>query len=228
MKQRQTGIALITVLLVMSLALLLTAGMLREHRLMVRSSAQQVHSLQLRQWVISGERWAKAQLPRQPGPVASNQAWAQPQPPWAARGGVLEVEIEDLAGRANVPSDSRSLTSGDDRQVSHLPRHAGLNINTAGLAAMLASGLSPEVARQLVAERPPTGYVSVKAALRGQVPASPALSVSSRWFQVRVRATLGDRGLLLVSDFELARKGRQPVLQQRRLFPFSETGGYWP
>lgn len=48
MKTRQQGVALLSVLLVMSLALLLTAGMLRSHQLMVQSSARQVHQVQLR------------------------------------------------------------------------------------------------------------------------------------------------------------------------------------
>ena len=42
MRRNQRGIALITVLLVMSLALLITAGMLRSHRLALNSSAQQI------------------------------------------------------------------------------------------------------------------------------------------------------------------------------------------
>lgn len=228
MKQGQAGMALITVLLVMGLALLLTAAMLREQRLMVRSSALQLHTLQLRQWVISAEGWAKAQLPRQPGPVASSQQWALAQPPWRAPGGLMEVAIEDLAGRVNTPSQGPSLSDRHNPQVSHLPRHVGLNINTASLDSMLASGLAPEVARRLIAERPRGGYSSVKAAFNGQVPSAPALSVTSRWFQVRVRATLGDHGLLLVSDFELARNGREPLLRQRRLLPISGAGGYWP
>lgn len=55
MRRNQQGIALITVLLVMSLALLVTAGMLRSHRLALHSSAQQIHQLQLRKLAFAGK-----------------------------------------------------------------------------------------------------------------------------------------------------------------------------
>lgn len=62
MRRNQRGIALITVLLVMSLALLITAGMLRSHRLALNSSAQQIHQLQLRTLAFAGETWAREHL----------------------------------------------------------------------------------------------------------------------------------------------------------------------
>lgn len=229
MPHHQRGIALISVLLVMTLALLITAGMVREHRLLVRSSAWQLQALQLRQWALSAEQWAQGQLPRQAGPVTLDQPWAQVQAPWAPASGQLEVVIEDLAGRANQPAAGHpGLTSQASTAVAHLPPHAGLNINTAGLAAMQTAGLAPEVARQLIANRPAQGYTSVTAALGGQAPATPVLSISSRWFQVRARASIGGRGVQLISDFELERNSRRPVLRQRRLLPFSETGEHWP
>lgn len=42
----QRGVALISVLLVLSLALLLVGGMLRSHRLLLHSSAQQLQQVQ--------------------------------------------------------------------------------------------------------------------------------------------------------------------------------------
>ena len=84
MRRTQQGIALITVLLVMSLALLVTAGMLRSHRLALHSSAQQIHQLQLRKLAFAGETWAlehlKTQLRDPAASVASGQAWANAQP----------------------------------------------------------------------------------------------------------------------------------------------------
>ena len=62
MRKGQQGIALLTVLLVMSLALLVTAGMLRSHRLALHSSAQQLHQLQLRQSAFAGEAWGRERL----------------------------------------------------------------------------------------------------------------------------------------------------------------------
>lgn len=103
---RQRGVALLSVLLVMSLALLLTGGMLRNHRLVVKSTAQQLHHVQLRQLVFSGERWALQRL-RDPEMRASRsvnlaQTWAQATPPFEVEGGTLNIRVEDLAARFNL------------------------------------------------------------------------------------------------------------------------------
>lgn len=110
---RQQGVALISVLLVMSLALLLTGAMLRNHRLVVKSTAQQLHQVQLRQTGFAGERWA-LQLLRNPEMQASAsvnlaQAWARATPPFEVDGGTLSIHIEDLAARFNL---SALLTGG--------------------------------------------------------------------------------------------------------------------
>lgn len=107
MRRNQQGIALMTVLLVMSLALLITAGMLRSHRLVLHSSAQQIHQLQMRTLAFAGESWAREHLRnliRDPKvAVAAGQAWTSGQP--QLRGidnGQIEVDIEDPAGQQPV------------------------------------------------------------------------------------------------------------------------------
>lgn len=106
MRRDQQGIALITVLLVMSLALLITAGMLRSQRLSLHSNAQQIHQLQLRQLGFAGEAWARQRLrtlvPDPKAAVAAGQAWANGQPNLAIDDGQIDVEIEDLSGRFNI------------------------------------------------------------------------------------------------------------------------------
>ena len=106
MRRGQQGIALITVLLVMSLALLITAGMLRSQRLSLHSNAQQIHQLQLRQLGFAGEAWARQRLrtlvPDPKAAVAAGQAWANGQPNLAIDDGQIDVEIEDLSGRFNI------------------------------------------------------------------------------------------------------------------------------
>lgn len=118
MRRYQQGIALITVLLVMSLALLVTAGMLRSHRLALHSSAQQIHQLQLRKLAFAGETWAlehlKTQLRDPAASVASGQVWANGQPRLTIENGLIEVEIEDLAARFNVTA---LLTKGPADKV---------------------------------------------------------------------------------------------------------------
>ena len=106
MKKRQRGIALLSVLLVMSLALLLTAGMLRSHQLMVQSSARQVHQLQLRQLALSAEAWAMLALKGMgddtPAVVHLGQPWASVTWPFDAQGARVALEIDDLSARLNL------------------------------------------------------------------------------------------------------------------------------
>ncbi|WP_294738963.1 type II secretion system protein GspK [uncultured Pseudomonas sp.] len=99
----QRGVALISVLLVMSLALLLVSGLLRSQRLLLQSSGQQMHQVSLRQLGVAGETRALMQLTQavqfRPKTVDLTQEWAH--------GLVLEeddvqVAIEDLSGRLNL------------------------------------------------------------------------------------------------------------------------------
>lgn len=106
MKQRQQGIALLSVLLVMSLALLLTAGMLRSHQLMVKSSARQVHQVQLRQLALSAEAWAMVTLAAtsedERARVHNGQAWARMSWPFEGQDARITLRVEDLSARFNV------------------------------------------------------------------------------------------------------------------------------
>ncbi|WP_420234192.1 type II secretion system protein GspK [Pseudomonas sp. ABY48] len=104
--KRQRGVALISVLLVLSLALLLISGLLRSHRLLLHSSAQQLQQVQLRQLGLSGEAWARAVLQDSAiapsGPVDLSQDWARLGPALDMDGAELHVDIEDLSGRLNL------------------------------------------------------------------------------------------------------------------------------
>lgn len=119
MNGRQRGIALISVLLVMSLALLITSGMLRSHRLSLQSSGQAVHHVHLRQLAGAGETWALLQLQdaasASPKTVDLTQDWARMTPDLDIEGAQLRVDIEDLAGRFNLNS---LLTQGQIDQVT--------------------------------------------------------------------------------------------------------------
>lgn len=106
MNARQRGLALISVLLVMSLALLITAGLLRSHLLVVQSSALQFHQLQMRQLALAGETWALQLLHNferdEHKTVNLAQEWAVSTPRFVQEGGDIRVSIEDLTGRFNL------------------------------------------------------------------------------------------------------------------------------
>lgn len=104
--KRQHGVALISVLLVLSLALLLVGGLLRSHRLLLHSSAQQLQQVQLRQLGLAGEDWARVVLEssgiKPSGPVDLSQDWALLWPVLEVDGAELHIGIEDLSGRLNL------------------------------------------------------------------------------------------------------------------------------
>ncbi|WP_433861118.1 type II secretion system protein GspK [Pseudomonas thivervalensis] len=117
--KRQRGAALISVLLVLSLALLLVGGLLRSHRLLLHSSAQQLQQVQLRQWGVAGEDWARVVLEDSgitpSGTVDLSQDWARLGPVLEGDGAELHIAIEDLSGRLNL---NALLALGQIDQVS--------------------------------------------------------------------------------------------------------------
>lgn len=119
MSGRQRGIALISVLLVMSLALLITSGLLRSHRLSLQSSGQAVQHVHLRQLAMAGETWALLQLRdaarAEQKTVDLTQDWARMTPGFDIEDAQLRVDIEDLGGRFNL---NTLLTQGQIDQVT--------------------------------------------------------------------------------------------------------------
>lgn len=103
---RQRGVALISVLLILSLALLLARGMLGSHRLLLHSSTQQVQQVQLRQLGMAGEAWAQRVLAGSvtapPGPVDLSQDWARLNRAFELEDARIHVDIQDLSGRLNL------------------------------------------------------------------------------------------------------------------------------
>lgn len=105
MKQ-QRGMALLSVLLVLTLALLLVEGVVRQQRVMLAATTMQLETLRLRQALLEGEARLLARLPRwegsRPGAVHTGQPWAQPQA-WSLKDDVyLQGTVTDLAGRFNL------------------------------------------------------------------------------------------------------------------------------
>ena len=106
MNGRQRGIALISVLLVMSLALLITGGLLRSHHLSLQSSGQQLLQIQLRQLASGGETSAllllRDALQDAEKPVERFQGWTAMAPGFDVEDAQIRIDIDDLAGRFNL------------------------------------------------------------------------------------------------------------------------------
>lgn len=108
MNGHQRGIALISVLLVMSLALLITSGLLRSHRLSLQSSGQALQQVHLRQLAEAAEAWALMRMQEaaqdMQKTVDLTQDWARMTPDFDVEDAHIRVDIEDLAGRVNLNS----------------------------------------------------------------------------------------------------------------------------
>ncbi|WP_223457654.1 MULTISPECIES: type II secretion system protein GspK [unclassified Pseudomonas] len=106
MNGRQRGIALISVLLVMSLALLIIGGVLRSHHLSLQSSGQQLQQIQLRQLALGGETWAllllRDALQDAKKPVERIQGWTAMAAGFEVEDAQIRIDIDDLAGRFNL------------------------------------------------------------------------------------------------------------------------------
>lgn len=112
-RQREQGVALITVLLVVAIATVVTAGMIARQQLSIRSSSNQLEARQVWHYALGGEALAQAILTRDLKQAGSNpgqpvdhlhEEWARRLPPFAIDQGQVSVQIEDLSGRFNLNS----------------------------------------------------------------------------------------------------------------------------
>jgi general secretion pathway protein K len=109
---RQRGMALITVLLVVAVVTVVSAGIIARQQLSIRSSANQLHVRQAWHYALGGETLAKAILQRDlregdpRAPVDHpGEVWAKSRAPFALdEGGALRVQISDPSGRFNLNS----------------------------------------------------------------------------------------------------------------------------
>jgi len=119
MNGHQRGMALISVLLVLSLALLITGGLLRSHHLSLQSSGQQLQQIHLRQLASGGESWAllllRDALQYTEKPVERFQGWTAMAPGFDVEEAQIRIDIDDLAGRFNL---NALLRQGQVDQVS--------------------------------------------------------------------------------------------------------------
>lgn len=99
MRKGQRGVALISVLLVMSLALVIIGGVLRSHRLLLQSAGQQLQQLHLRQLGMAGETLGLSLLKAQ---QKDSDRVPDQLPVFDIDDAQVSLDIEDLAGRFNL------------------------------------------------------------------------------------------------------------------------------
>src|SRR5690348_2188896 len=106
--RRQPGVALITVLVILFLAVTLSSAMIWETGLDQRRTATLVQGDQAMEYALGAEAWAGQILRRDANQNASvtnlAQNWAQQLPPLPVEGGQIIGRLEDMQGRFNLNS----------------------------------------------------------------------------------------------------------------------------
>jgi general secretion pathway protein K len=104
---RQQGVALITALLVVALAVVAATAMATRLQVDVRRTANLLHGEQAYAYATAAESWAQVILRKDASDTkidALDEDWATALPPIAVEGGVVIGRITDLQGRFNLNS----------------------------------------------------------------------------------------------------------------------------
>ncbi len=102
---RQQGVALLTALLVVSLATVAAVAMATRQHVDVRRTGNLVHGEQAYAYALAAESWARVTLRRDARESeydSLDEDWATALPPIAVEGGVVSGKVEDLQGRFNL------------------------------------------------------------------------------------------------------------------------------
>lgn len=114
-RTRQSGVALITVLIVVAIVVTLVGAMVWQTDLDTRRTTTLLHGDQAMEYALGAEAWAQAILARdaQQAPTNTNlgQDWAQQLPPLPVDGGQITGHMEDMQGRFNLNNLSQGGAS---------------------------------------------------------------------------------------------------------------------
>ncbi len=102
---KQTGIALIMVLLVVALVTIMATGIATKQRLSTRRTGNLLHNEQAYMYLLGAEDWAKNILVqdfKDNKTDSFNDNWAIKLPPIPVDGGTIQGKIEDLQARFNL------------------------------------------------------------------------------------------------------------------------------
>lgn len=150
--QRQQGIALLTVLLVVFLATAAAVALLTTEQFAVQRSTLLLHRQQARLYALGAEQWAGAILARdlKNSPTdALDEDWAQIPPALPVEGGAISGRIEDLQGRFNLNDllrqDSTTQTLVVDATQLDLLKRLLDNLDLSiGIAQAIADWIDPD------------------------------------------------------------------------------------
>jgi general secretion pathway protein K len=145
---RQRGVALVTALLVVSLATVAAVAMATRLQVDVRRTGNLLHGEQAYAYALAAESWAEVILQRDAGDNKIDtlgEDWATALPPIAVEGGFVSGRIEDLQGRFNV----NNLVGADGKpsvpDLEYFKRLLGLLEVEPGLATALVDWIDADI-----------------------------------------------------------------------------------
>ncbi len=124
-QHRQTGVALITVLLVVFLATIAATALSSVQQLTLRRSTLHLHLHQARLYTLGAEQWAMSILQRDRRDNDTDhlgEDWASLPPALPVEGGSISGHLEDLQGRFHLNNLINSEGELDPVWLGHLER----------------------------------------------------------------------------------------------------------
>ena len=122
---RQGGVALITALLVVTLATVIAVAMATRQHIDVRLTGNLIHGEQAYAYALGAEAWAQVILRRdstQSDHDSLDEDWATALPPLPVEGGQVSGRIEDLQGRFNLNNLAVKDGKNNDADVAYFRR----------------------------------------------------------------------------------------------------------
>lgn len=144
-KHQEKGVALITVMLILSLATILAVSMSSRQQLDIHRSANIINFEQSYQYILGAEIWAEQFLKRDlsDNKIDSlNDDWATVLPPLPIEGGSMSGQLEDLQARFNI----NNLVQNGKTQKIYVDRFKRLLRNlelNEDLASVIVDWLDP-------------------------------------------------------------------------------------
>ena len=140
MRRAQRGIALITALLVLAIAVVLAASLAHESSLSLRRTENLLHQGQGQAYLQGAEDWVRQIVARDGREVDHlGEPWATPLPPIPVEGGEIVGGLTDLQGRLNLNAllaEDGSIDPLMRQRLACVMREAGIEQTDAALDAL--------------------------------------------------------------------------------------------
>jgi general secretion pathway protein K len=123
--KQQTGVALVTALLVVAIAVVLATTLVDELHLDLRRTENMIHNEQTYLYTLGAENMAQAMLEQDAKDSkydSLQEIWAIQRPPWPVEGGYVAGQLMDLQGRFNLNNLSQAINNQFEEDIDRFKR----------------------------------------------------------------------------------------------------------